>query len=377
MSRSLIVHVGNYDPDALEGVAITLVGQCNALLESGLPVEVWTFRGDVTEVSSRKYPNGLEVHVLPRHRNQFLAAMALPPVTKEWIARRLPEVRFFHLHSVFSPHNNRVASLGIPYAVTPNGGWGPAVILGRRSLMKRIWIRLFEESLWKRASFIQAVSSNEVADLGKLDAGLNVTLIPNGTNIVPRVETPEPLPRRWLFLGRLAVDQKGLDLLLRGYALAKAQGTPLPHLIFAGPDFRGGMDSLKSLAKELAIEGEVAFTGPVTGAAKESLWSSCELFLHTSRWEGLPLAILEALGHGIPCLVTPETGMAGWIDTNLCGWTVEGEVSSIARALESLARNPEQVLERAANTQSAAQRDFSWAAISRRLEEHYPGNGRS
>ena len=371
MSRSLIVHVGNYDPDALEGVAITLVGQCNALLESGLPVEVWTFRGDVTEVSSRKYPNGLEVHVLPRHRNQFLAAMALPPVTKEWIARRLPEVRFFHLHSVFSPHNNRVASLGIPYAVTPNGGWGPAVILGRRSLMKRIWIRLFEESLWKNASFVQAVSPNEVSDLEALGIGSHVVLVPNGTDIVSRVERPADLPRRWLFLGRLAVNQKGLDLLLQGYARAKGQGAPLPHLILAGPDFRGGMNTLKALAKELLIDDVVEFPGPVTGAVKEALWNSCELFLHTSRWEGLPLSILEALGHGIPCLVTPETGLGDWMEMNYSGWHVKGDIESIAAKLAALAIDPQEIEAKARKTQVAAMRDYSWEAIGKKLSDFY------
>lgn len=367
----LVVHVGNYDPDALDGVSTTVVGQCNALIKSGTPIEVWTFRCGLHEVETQQMPNGLRVHLLPRYRNPFLAAMALPAATRTWIAKHLPNVRLFHLHSVFSPQNNRVAALGVPYGVTPNGGWGPSVIHGRRSLMKRMWITLFEKSLWRNAAFVQAVSRNETTDLESLGVASTTVLIPNGTTIAPRIDPVEPSVRQWLFLGRLAVDQKGLDLLLQAYASAKKDGANLPRLVLAGPDFRDGLHSLKALAKKLAIETDVEFPGPVTGDSKTALWKASEAFVHTSRWEGLPLSILEALGQGIPCLVTPETGLADWMEANECGWRVNGDVPSIARTLSSLSAEPRLIKTKAANTKPAVTRDFSWEAIARKLLDAY------
>ena len=39
-----------------------------------------------------------------------------------------------------------------------------------------------------------------------------------------------------------------------------------------------------------------------------------DLFIHTFRFEGHPIAVLEALSYGIPCLLTPGTNMAGEVE---------------------------------------------------------------
>ncbi len=372
MMSELVVHVGNYDPQALDGVSATLVGQCDALMKAGTKVEVWTFQGGLKGVGSRDLPNGLRIHYLPRYQNAFLAAVSLPAVTREWLRSRLPNIKLFHLHSVFSPQNNKIASLGVPYGVTPNGGWGPRVIHGRRALMKRVWIGLFERSLWRKAAFVQAVSLNEVVDLEALKLTSNVIMIPNGTEVFPDggLSTTSS-HRKWLFLGRLAVEQKGLDLLLEGYAAAKRNNARLPRLVLAGPDFRGGMQALKERARDLGIEADVEFLGPITGDAKNAFWQDGELFIHTSRWEGLPLSILEALGHGVPCLVTPETGFGEWMERHECGWSVIGNEREITKRLNELSEAHDDIKHRSRNTRPAVATDFSWSSIASRLQAIY------
>src|SRR5215471_42145 len=108
-----IVQVGNYDRNALDGVSTTVVGQCDALAQLGIPLEIWSFEVGLSGVHEEQTSSGISIYRIPRFKNPVLAALLLPRTARVWIRRRLPEVALFHLHSVFSPPNNYVAKLGI------------------------------------------------------------------------------------------------------------------------------------------------------------------------------------------------------------------------------------------------------------------------
>lgn len=374
-TASRIVHVGLYDPQALDGVSATIVGQCDGLAALGLDLEIWTFHPGTGQVIESKTPTGIPVFSLPRYRNLFLAALKAPPRTSEWIRARLPKIQLFHLHSVFSPHNNYLGNLGIPYVITPNGGWSDSVIRGRRKVLKKIWISFFESRLWRNARFVQAVSVLEARQLGQLNCIAKVIHLPNGVRPIGVNQCP-PFEKRdiWLFLGRLALEQKGLDLLLDSYALYAKAASDVPKLVITGPDFRGNLSILKQRTERLGITDKIEFTGPLRGLDKERIWARTELFLHPSRWEGMPLAILEAMGHGIPCLVSPETGLGEWIEENQAGWMVESDISKLAQAFTRIHRDKKTLSARGTNALIGVQRDYSWDSISKRLFLQYQHN---
>jgi glycosyltransferase involved in cell wall biosynthesis len=73
-------------------------------------------------------------------------------------------------------------------------------------------------------------------------------------------------------------------------------------------DFRY-KDSLQGLAKELGVDKQVLFTGWLE---KEELWKiyiACDLFVFPSLSEGMPNAMLEALGVGLPCMGSNIAGI--------------------------------------------------------------------
>jgi glycosyltransferase involved in cell wall biosynthesis len=373
MSTTLrIVHVGLYDPQALNGVSATIVGQCEGLAAHGTNLEIWTFHPGITQVTESKTESGIPIFSLPRYGNLFLAALKAPRRTTEWIRARLPVIQLFHLHSVFSPHNNFLANLGTPYVITPNGGWSDSVIHGRRGTLKKIWISLFESKLWKNARFVQAVSHVEANQLCRLKKIADVIHLPNGVFLNDENQS-SPFDKRdiWLFLGRLALEQKGLDMLLDAYAEFTRLSKDAPKLVLAGPDFRGDRLLLQQQAERLGIAGKIEFTGPLRGVEKERIWEQTELFLHPSRWEGMPLAILEALGHGIPCLVSPQTGLGDWIEKNEAGWMVELNIDELARAFERINRERQTLPVRGKNALIGVQRDYSWNSITKNLLSQY------
>jgi len=366
-----VVHVGNYLKPGCDGAAASLRGQVCALHSQGVDVSVWQFEVALQQVTSSISDTGLIVHRIPRFHNPLLAAVAVPAVSRSWIRCRLSEADFLHLHSVFTPQNIFSARLGLPYAVTPQGGWSKHVLRGHRAIMKSLWIAMFERSLWTNAAFVQAVSVTECRDLRELPRVSRLTFIPNGVDLPPVFPRDTCRKPYFLFVGRLAVEQKGLDLLVNAYAAARRKQEHIPDLIIAGPDFRDGSVRLRRQISALGLADKIRLSGPVSGETKNSLLRNALVFVHPSRWEGMPLSILEALAHATPCIVTEPTGLGEWVAQNNCGWRVAVSVEAIADKLVTAASQRSEVEERSLNSRRAVGKDFAWKNIASQLNARY------
>jgi glycosyltransferase involved in cell wall biosynthesis len=115
-------------------------------------------------------------------------------------------------------------------------------------------------------------------------------------------EAEEIRAPRLLAAGRLA-PEKGFDLLLEALPAVRAQW-PGVHLTLAGEGVEEGR--LKRLAEKLGVRSSVCFAGAVQDLA--ALFSAADLFVLSSRREGLPNALLEAAAGGLPLLATPASG---------------------------------------------------------------------
>lgn len=366
-----VVHVGSYLNSACDGAAAALRGQVDSLHAQGIKVSVWQFQVGINEVHSTTLETGVTVHMIPRFRQPLLAAVAVPKAAKHWIARQMPQVDFVHLHSVFTPQNNFAARLGVTYGVTPQGGWSRQVIHGRRAGAKAVWVALFEKPLWAKAAFIQAVSTVELRELQQLSRSGHLEFIPNGVSISPAAaKTPAETPY-FLFLGRLAIEQKGLDLLVEAYSAAQRDRPFFPDLIIAGPDYRGDRAVLEKQINNHGLNNRIKLIGPVFGETKSQLLAGAHVFVHPSRWEGMPLSILEALAQGTPCLVSQATGLSEWVEARSCGWSVGLGAPDLAKMLIRLASERNDVWAKAQNAISSVSSDYSWASIADRLSSLY------
>lgn len=118
----------------------------------------------------------------------------------------------------------------------------------------------------------------------------------------PKNETPLPCsggkPAVVLAVGRLT-REKGFDILLRAWALAGTgtQGWVL-RIVGGGEEER----ALNALAAELKVLGSVVFVGQVRDVAGE--YRAASLYVMSSRWEGLPMTLLEAQHFGLPSVST-------------------------------------------------------------------------
>lgn len=117
-----------------------------------------------------------------------------------------------------------------------------------------------------------------------------------------------------LFLGRLDVDQKGIDLLLASYAkVAKKIAYPL---VIAGHG--ADEEKVKGLIARYGLEQKVTMIGGAYGKKKLEVLSKAAFIAFPSRYDDLPIFGIEALAAGLPlaCFDIPElsfiTGRTGW-----------------------------------------------------------------
>jgi glycosyltransferase involved in cell wall biosynthesis len=106
-----------------------------------------------------------------------------------------------------------------------------------------------------------------------------------------------------VFVGGL-VPVKQVDLLLRSLALVK-QERPALRAAIVGDGELGA--SLRTLARELGLLPNVEFVGALRPAEVAAWLRRARVFAMTSKVEGLPMAMIEALSCGVP-VVLPDVG---------------------------------------------------------------------
>ncbi len=124
-------------------------------------------------------------------------------------------------------------------------------------------------------------------------------------------------------VARLEVLDKGLDILLRVLAQDKWRQRPL-HVTFfgsAGDGSGGDRLALEEMIGLLKIEGQVSFAGHVADVA--AIWQTHQALVLPSRYEGLPLALVEAMLCGRPAIATNAGGIGEILVDNETGFLAE------------------------------------------------------
>lgn len=172
--------------------------------------------------------------------------------------------------------------------------------------------------LYRRANRVICQSSAMAEDLAR-ELGMNreqLTVLPNPIDLEGiRAASDAPCARigsgpHLLAVGRL-VPEKGFDLLIEALTAVR-DSYPGADLIIAGSGPEEA--ALKLQCRALRLETAVSFAGHVVPVF--AFFPGTTLFVLSSRYEGMPNALLEAAAAGLPLVATPASG--GVIDL-LCG----------------------------------------------------------
>lgn len=152
-----------------------------------------------------------------------------------------------------------------------------------------------------------------------------VNMTETGRLPVPSASTPE-----LAVVGNLIVSHKGQDILLAVLQTPKWRSREWVLNIYGD-----GVDKgyLQELVKFYQLQDRVAFHGRVGDIRR--VWGENHLLIMPSHMEGMPLAIVEAMLCGRPCVATDVGGVTEWIEDGLSGFIAEAAAERpLDRALE-------------------------------------------
>jgi GalNAc-alpha-(1->4)-GalNAc-alpha-(1->3)-diNAcBac-PP-undecaprenol alpha-1,4-N-acetyl-D-galactosaminyltransferase len=218
------------------------------------------------------------------------------------------------------------------------------VIVSDRSNMtdfppRSVWHWLYRP-LYRRAAAV-VVQTQRGADDVRRNTGREAVVIANPLRLcatdVERdaARIVEPGCGTVLAVGRLA-PEKGFDLLIDAFARV-APVHPAWRLVILGEGAE--RSRLSAAIRERGLGDRVLLPG--FDDKPEQAMRRADLFVLSSRFEGFPNGLLEAMAEGLPCISFDcRTGPRELIEHGANGWLVpEGDVPALTEALDALMRD--------------------------------------
>ena len=148
------------------------------------------------------------------------------------------------------------------------------------------------------------------------------------------------LPARWqdragaIVMASRFARQKDHATLIHALALLRERGLA-PALYLAGAGSMRLQRQAQSLVRRLGLQQQVHFLGNVSDLPRRL--AATQVFVLSTRWEGMPLALVEAMAAGCACIGTDVVGVREVIEHGSTGLLVPpGDASALAEALQRL-----------------------------------------
>lgn len=301
-----------------------------ALHDAGIPVEVVSLHSGDTPVAGLLRERGVKVVALEKHRG-FDPGCVLKLKTE--MAQFCPTIVHTHLPV-------------LEYAAPAARLWGghPKMVHTFHSVADKE-TRHAVLRLINRYEFVHGVIpvalNDEVQDsicrIYELTKSA-VPIVPNGIELSAfreaGVSNKKTATFRLLCVARLE-DVKNHALLLDALALAlPTVNRPMELTVVGDGPLRS---SLEERVNGLGLGDVVTFAGRRTDT--ETFYGAADLFVLVSKYEGLPMSVIEAMASGLPVLASNVGGLPGIVKPGVNGVLVEPDVHEVARALACLAED--------------------------------------
>ena len=117
------------------------------------------------------------------------------------------------------------------------------------------------------------------------------------------------------------------------------------------------------MAARAASAQNIRLLGPVYDERKRELFCAASLFITLSKNEGLPVAVLEAMAHGLPIVATSQAHLPEVLRYN-AGIIVSSNPQHVAHALDSVLSDQARLREMATNARKLVQERFTAKVVT-------------
>jgi glycosyltransferase involved in cell wall biosynthesis len=182
-------------------------------------------------------------------------------------------------------------------------------------------------------------------------------VVPNFVNEVffaARWQPRDPtMPVRMLSVGRMETEKR-YDLLVEAAALLK----PCEVTIVGQGSLRA---SLIAQARDRGVD--LRLPGNIPNEQLPQVMLQHDVFVCTSRWEGHPKALTEAMAVGMPCVGTNAPGVSNLIDHGRTGLLVEASADVVADAIWRITQDQEFAQRLGSNAREEMRKKLSFAPL--------------
>jgi glycosyltransferase involved in cell wall biosynthesis len=211
----------------------------------------------------------------------------------------------------------------------------------------------------------------QIAEDIKRKYGRDSAIIPNGV-ILPQISKSDDVLRKFdlvggkyvLSVGRL-VPEKGFHDLIEAFKELKSEEWRL--VIVGGADHKD--DYSLGLREKARKYDDVILTGFLTGKPLQELYTHAGLFVLPSYYEGLPIALLEAMSYGLSCIASdiPANREVGLPEERFFN---VGDIRTLIERIEQFIRRPLSKEERNKQIIQVGER-YDWEKVAEQTFEVY------
>lgn len=272
----------------------------------------------------------------------------------------------------------RITGISIPLCFIPAGANNPIVASKYRFIRNKVIENIYEKILLKPSytkSKIVIAINNDCKLLAKKYGVTDVDFIPLGVDDKKFFSMDKNKCRKYfriadieyiiLFVGRIE-DAKDIPLLIESFKYLNMRLGTTSKLILAGQGSQ--VKNLKKFSRKLNIENDVIFLGLLEHDKLPILYNTADIFVMTSKMEGLPNVLLEAMACKVPVACTPIGGIVEVIEDGKNGYLFSNRnpFKMAERLYKILKSNNDIILK---NARETIVNKYSFAKISKKMEE--------
>lgn len=294
------------------------------------------------------------------HYFSYSSAFSLNALEKPF---NKPDLVVFHqiYEPKFIPISKMLRKAKIPYIIIPHGSLTAEAQKKKR--IKKLFGNLLFNPFIKHAAALQCLSEKELATT-KIKVPKFI-----GTNGFDLPQKQKQVFHNgkiiFTYIGRLDWFYKGLDIMFDAFQLL--MDSPYKdkcELHIYGPDYQGRYAHVEKMIADRSLNKLVTIHSAVFGEEKEKILLDSDIFIQTSRSEGMPMGILEALSYGLPCLVTMGTTLGELVEKYNAGWATQTNAKAVVEQLKTAIDSRELLPEKSKNARILVRDNFSWKQIA-------------
>ncbi len=362
--------------------------------QKGIPAIAGGVEKHVEKLATRLAAQGHEVTV-------YVRSHYTPASLTEFEGVKLvhvPSIHTKHLDAITHTLCATVHALFVPYDIIHFQSIGPSIVSILPRLLKprcrvvatfhsrdythKKW-GLLARTFLHMAEYITCtvpertiVSSETLIDYAKASYGRDVTFIPSGAEVAFEKDTQVLTElglrsKRYLLAVHRLVPHKGTHYLIKAFKELEDTNR-LPNnfkLVIVGA--HADTEEYEKFLKHLAAgRPNIIMAGERTGRAMESLYSHAYLYVQPSEQEGLSLALLEAMGHGLLPVVSDIEPHKEAVANTGAFFPVK-DIEGLKKELAYFINRSDEVAALGQAAQERVREHYSWDAVAKRTVDVY------